>query len=463
MSELYLFAVPLLFVGMVGLALHLYRVPVHGVYIFLFLSSVTIAPTLPVVGDRLSSSDYVMTLTIFYAFINGKVFCRVNREIYFIDKTADLFILLCVVSSLLAMMFYEDIIRPFVYMVIYVYGYFCFKVIVRLLDSKDKLYKAFLSYGAGAALLTLVGALAATGVYKPAWTYDPIINRISSTMRNSGQVASYLGPALFVFAYVLGIKEFKLRYKYIAAGLLGMAGLVLLATGSRISFVIFIFAMLYVVYVTFRKYRKVTVTRVPIVTLGIVSISIMAFFVITVWVGGEYTYKIGDETTAPQERAVRLFIQNYLEDTTKSADTVEVWGGTRYVEISAAMDVFWENPIFGLGTGMFSVTQRMHEVHNSYFSILVENGILALLIYLWMVFQIFRALFRKMRSYKQKEFEFVYRMIVGSLVVLLIYQMTTNGIRQRPFWFVPALAVVAVSVLRGRSDQDTFKSPQLGV
>jgi hypothetical protein len=72
-------------------------------------------------------------------------------------------------------------------------------------------------------------------------------------------------------------------------------------------------------------------------------------------------------------------------------------------------------------------------------------------------------LFRKIRSNRQKENEFIYRMVVGSFLVLLIYQMTTNGVRQRPFWFVPALAVAAVSVFGSRTERRALNVRHIGV
>ena len=40
------------------------------------------------------------------------------------------------------------------------------------------------------------------------------------------------------------------------------------------------------------------------------------------------------------------------------------------------------------------------------------------------------------------------RLVVLGFMSIAIYQVTTNGMRQRPFWFVPAIAIATASVLR---------------
>lgn len=437
-------------VALVGIVIALpvmFRISVRpeiGIYLFLFLSSITIAPDFPVVGDRLAVADFVMGFTILAAWLRRRQ-RRLEPRLRRVERYADMLILFCTVSSLLGIAFGVDPMRAALFMVIYLYGYLSFKTIVRHVNTPEKVKNACLAWGVGAALVILVGFLASTGIYKPAWTYDAIIGRISSTMKDSGQVSSYMAPALLMYIFMVTNREIRPLYRLGALGLCAMGVVVLLGTGSRISFVMLLFFLAYAVFLTLRRWRH-RISRTPLLLFLAGTFIAGGSYVVSVWTDTSERY--GLLTTSPFERAIKIFSEQTRTMDSTSGSVLEDIGGTRYEEIMAALKHFPEHPIFGVGSGLFGITYRMNEVHNSAFSLLIENGVLAFLLYWLWWGAIVSLLLRCRRAAWSSKLKFIYTLALGMVAVFLIYQMTTNGLRQRPFWFVPALALCSYRLLR---------------
>ena len=421
------------------LAARIFRNPVEGVYLFVFLASITIAPRFPVMGDRLSISDLVMALTIAATTLRGELFAPAPPGRRLPDQLAGLFVALCTVSSAAALINGQDPARVVLFSVIYLYGYLCLRVILRLIDSRARFVRMCLFWAAGAALVSIVGALAASGIWRPAWTVDPQINRISATMKMSGQVASYLGPALFILFVLATSRALPRALNLLALGLFGMAVVVMIGTGSRLAFGIVILVVLYLAALLLRDGGGQLRRGPALAALGI-GMTVFLGFAATVWSDRSESYSL--TATSPFERALRIFAETSRNEHAGIAD----WGGTRYDEISTATANLWRDPLFGTGSGMFSATYRINEVHNTYIGILAENGPIAFAAFVlwWGVvgFVLARAAFGRGGDGQR----LIARLAFGAFLSLALYQVTTNGLRQRPFWFVTAAAVCAVTL-----------------
>lgn len=424
-------------------ALRIMRRPEIGIYLFLFLSSITMTPGFPLVGDRLAFADFVMAFTILAAWIGGRRH-HVEPQVRHVELYADVLITFCTVSSLLGIAFGVDPGRAALFMVIYVYGYLVFKTIVRRIDSPEKFRSACVAWGLGAALVIVVGFMAATGIYRPPWAFDPEIHRISSTMRGSGQVSSYIAPALLVYVFAAGNRRLRPWYRFVATVLCAMALVVLLGTGSRISFVMLLFFLAYVAFLTLRRRRHFS--RVPLALLVTGMVILGGSFAVSVWQDTSEEYSL--LKTSPFERPIKMFSEQARRTQKGGEGVLEEFGGTRYGEVNVALRHFLDRPIFGVGSGLFSETFQMSEVHNSAFSLLIENGVFAFLLYWFWWGSIALLLLRSRRMARTPELRFVYTLAIGMVMVFLLYQMTTNGLRQRPFWFVPALALCSYRLLR---------------
>ena len=104
---------------------------------------------------------------------------------------------------------------------------------------------------------------------------------------------------------------------------------------------------------------------------------------------------------------------------------------------------------------MFSETYRLNELHNTYFSILAENGLWAFICFvLWWGWQM--ALHLRLIRRSQGEIRLVLRLAFAAMLTLCIYQMSINGMRQRPFWFIPGLTLSALALARQSPSKAEF-------
>lgn len=438
MSALFVaFALIGLIIG-VYICLRISKDPLLGVCMFVFGSSVTMMPNLPIVGDRLAVADFIMVYTILVCVISGVFFSSAPLGLKLVDQFALLFISVATISSLLALMKGGEPLRVTLFMLIYLYGYCCFRLIIRIIRNRRDLERVAMWWFAGTALAVSIGFLASTGIFRPAWTFDPIIGRINSTFKMSGQLASYVGPAMFILLYLAASKRVPLAPRLLVICLF-LAGLVvLLGAGSRIAFVVMVFAGLAGVWIVGRS-RLREFSRAPLLIAFASAALAFSVFVVAIWTDTSTSY--GLTTTPPFERAVKLWSEQF-----RSGPELSTLGGTRYDEVSAVLENFWDHPFVGTGSGMFGLTYNMNEVHNTYFSVLAENGLFAFIILVsWWTLILF--LLSKAIHRTRGEARVLMRFATAAFIVISIYQLTTNGMRQRPFWFVPALALSAAAVV----------------
>lgn len=421
------------------LGARIFRNPVEGVYLFVALSGITIAPAFPVIGDRLSVADLVMVLTIAATALRGEIFAPPPPGRRLADQLAALFVALCTLSSAAALIHGQDPARVVLFSAIYLYGYLCLRVMLRLIDTPERFARMCLFWAAGAVLVSTVGVLAASGIWRPGWSVDPLTGRLSATMKMSGQVASYLGPALFILFWLGTGRRLGIRRNLLALGVLAMALVVMIGTGSRLAFGIVVLAVAYMAALLAGADRGL-LRRGPALGALCLGLGVFLAFAAPVWTDESESYSLA--RTSPFERALRIFAETSRDGRAGLAD----WGGTRYDEVSTAAANLWRDPLFGTGSGMFSATYRLNEVHNTYVGILAENGPLALLAFLAWWGWTATLLLRAASGGGGPGARLMARLALGAFLSLALYQITTNGLRQRPFWFVSAAAVCAVTL-----------------
>lgn len=414
--------------------------PVLGICLFVFLSSITIMPPVPIIGDRLAVADFIMIYTLGVCAFQGKLFGRAPSGVKLVDEMATLFICISVISSFYALIFRgADVTRVLLFLFIYIYGYFCFRIIIRMVRDKGTLERVLIWWACGTLIVTFFGILASTGIYKPFWTFDPIIGRISSTFKFSGQVASYVGPSLFIFFYLATTSRLNMLTRLLFILSLFGASVVLLGAGSRIAFVIMLFAIVSGVYTILSSQSK-ELRRGPLMLAFLIAGFTFVGFASTLIADKSTSY--GLTTTSPFERAIKIWSEQK-----DSGANIQTIGGTRYEEIATVLQNFENHPILGVGTGMFSSTYKINEVHNTFFGILAENGLAGFIVFLFWWTLILKFLLDS-KNLCSSQGKLIIRLTLGAFFVLAIYQLTTNGLRQRPFWFVPALVISASIAVR---------------
>lgn len=429
--------------GLVFALPRLYARPELGAYAFIFLSSITISPDLPLVEDRLIFADLVMAVTIGVLISSGRFFERLPKEKRLFDILAMTFFMIVALSSVVALFSNADATRTVFFTIIYFYGYCAFRAMLILIDDEVKLVRLLLVWMSGAALVVTVGVLAASGVIAPDWAFDEKIGRLSATMQNSGQVSSYIGPVLLAYFFVATATSVSLKWRLFALAIIAGSCVVLLGTGSRISFMMMLVSIVYACAVVMLSSSR-TIGRGLPMAAALVGGIVFASYSVTVWQDTSEEY--GLLTTSPFERAIRMF----AERTRNEEAGIEEWGGTRYDEISIALDNIEKHPVFGTGSGAFSRTYKINEVHNTYVNVLAENGALAFLaLVAWWGLIAVTLMRLSLRGGGQRQ-RFLSRLAFGGFIILCLYQMTTNGLRQRPFWFASATAICFIAVASRR-------------
>jgi O-antigen ligase len=426
-------------------ALGAMRATVYGIYGFIFLSAITKAPEWPIVGDRLVTADFLMAFTLLLALGRGQLTAPAPQSLRSVDELATLFILLATFSSVLAAIMMPDPTRTLMFAAIYIYGYCCFRLIIRTITTWDRFRALCVWWLAGASMIVVIGFLSGAKIYAPEWSIEPVINRTTATMKYAAQIPSYLGPAIFIMFFLATAPRLKKTYQVLGLGLLGASAFVLLGAGTRTGFVILVFCFVYGVGSTLAG--RMRVRRGPLLVAATAGAIAFMGFAVSVWTDTSQSYSLVG--TSPFERALRIF-----SETSRNDDAgVSEWGGTRSGEIALAVEALPNHPFFGTGSGMFSTRYQSNEIHNTYFTILAENGLIAFTVFMLWYLAIWQRLFLALRS-ATPERKLMFRFILGGVTVLMLYQMTLNGMRQRPFWFVPAVALSAAAIAHREKQAD---------
>lgn len=188
--------------------------------------------------------------------------------------------------------------------------------------------------------------------------------------------------------------------------------LCLLGTFARASWAVFLFGSLFTLYY-FRKlslisFRKVTSTL-------LVSASLFFVFVSLTPVGNEFFHIVGSRFN-PEDTYTRLSIAGHLK--------------SRLL----ALHYWQESPILGLGVGGFWLKPGAGiHTHSTYFTILVERGLIGLMLFLGFFFQLFRVVKSKIRLARKynDNMMLVYNIgflggLIGLLVGNFLYQMNSE-------------------------------------
>ncbi|MFH5804417.1 O-antigen ligase family protein [Alienimonas sp. DA493] len=458
---------PLILVGIgaaAALFVFLAKNPLRGIYFYLFSCAILLAPELPVVREKLTGAEAVFAATLLALICFSGRIRRGPAPLLPIQRTV-LIAAGCWVASVFASLVANYLAGSLVSVgrsgleaATYAYGFVVSFVIVHYVDTWEKWRTCLLAWTLGGGVVTAVG-LMAMSIYSPAWTKDDFSGRISSTLRESNQVASYLGPLLPVAAFVLrspGPSRLWSSWAARTAGFCLLAGafVVMLGTGSRTAFLITgaaFAALMVLLFVVAPKERvKAGVTRF----LAVGGLAAMIWFVYGVATDTGERYALG--VTKPWERPVRIFAE-ILRGERDATDT-------RVEQVARLSRTWTDRPVFGAGPGNYSPLTRGHEIHNSYLNILAELGLVGVTAFgFWMLTAVGLARTSAAIAPRGEARVIVYGFLAGC-VLLLLYQITILGMRQRPLWFVNGLLICLPRVLldlhlRQSTDRDAASDP----
>lgn len=437
--------IAVLLVG-VALAFVIFRTPVFGVYGYLFGSAVLLTPNLPLVREKLAACDFVM-LIVFVSFFANRSKWKLQALLP-IQKSAlgigGAYLLICAFSILINASEIQDTSRSLVEYIVYLYGFAACVAIVVLVDTKAKWRNCLIAWCFGAGVVGIFATLAASGIYNPGWGRDEFTRRISSTLRESGQISSYCGPILPFMVFASSISLVPTRIRTVLYCLIIPVIVAILGSGSRIALLILVTSLIGVFVL-----RPMFPTRNPLGGLAfwliaLVSVGGLAKTVYEVSTDTSQVYAAGQ--TSPFERPIRIM--------------AEWWRGERGLDSTREKQAYLfsqrylNHPILGIGLGNYSVKYRTHEIHNSYLSSIAETGAMgfcALLLWLTAVWRIGVSGFRISRD---PDYRLLIACVLFGFLLLLMYQVTTLGLRQRPWWFLPALIICIPRILTSPEQAD---------
>lgn len=415
------------------------REPIYGVYAYLVGSAVLLTANLPVVREKLAACDFIMLMVLASYFVNPSKWQV--KGLLPIQATAlrfaGIYVAICGLSIAANVAHIEKLTRPLVEYAVYVYGFVACIAIVVLVDTQAKWRNCLIAWCFGTGIVGIFATLAATGLYDPGWGRDEFTMRISSTLRESGQISSYCGPILPFLVFASSINTVPPSIRRILYVLIVPVIIAILGSGSRIAFLILI-ASLGGVFLM----RPLFPTRSQLGNLAFWIIAVAAFAglsrtVYHVATDTSQVYAAGQ--TSPFERPIRIFAEWWRGD--RGLDT------TRQQQAERFYSRFFNHPLFGIGLGNYSPHYRSHEIHNSFLSALAETGVVGFTALLLWLASIWRCATVGLRYTRDLDYRLLIACVMFGFLLLLMYQVTTLGLRQRPWWFIPALMICIPRIL----------------
>ena len=410
------------------------RRPARGLYMYLFLCGFLLTPKLPVVREKLCAADAVLVGTLAVLALTWHRRRRppvpLLRSQTAVLQAAALFVLVAGASLVINTLGHrQDVQRGVIEVATYILGLLAMGAIVLEIDTWAKWRRAVAAWGAGAAAVTAVG-LVSMFVYSPAWTRDAYSGRISATMKTSLQLASYVAPVVPAAALLLERRRGGWPSRVLSAGLVLGAFAVLIGTGSRSAFLITVAAAAGTVLLLHAdaRQRRTTSRMAELMAVGGV---VGAVLLVVLAATDPGTHYVGG-STPPHLRAVRLFT-----DLAKGRGMGDE--DRRLPATTRPLAGLAEAPAFGVGPSNFGVYHGQEEVHNSFLTALGETGLFgfaALMAFFACTAHAAVKAGWMLRRHPERMLTTAFLLGFG---LLMLYQMTVNGLRQRPLWFVCGL------------------------
>lgn len=426
---------------------YMVRRPEYAVYGAFALSGILMAPSLPVVGSQLAIPDIPIVLSIgivALSVVSGGRSREVARELIrerspvrwaFIALAV--FLVLAPISVISgAVRFAADSGDGVLTVVNYLYGALMAAAVVFLIDDWKMWQRCLIAWLAGAAVVGVIAATAFAGL-GPQWALTDAGHRVVSTLRRVNQLHSYVAPAMaLAFAFFFS-RQAPLWGRIVSAVLFALAAIALLASGSRTAFI-----MLAIALAGVAVFAAVFARRSPViagVTLAIVALGAAALVALTVVVARDGQGALPASMRAAA-RPIVQFQRGFDFDT---------FLGPRAEQLRLVAEHWSDHPVLGVGPANFTrYFEHRHEVHNSYLGVLMEQGIPGFLALLAFLFFVMYAAIRALGGSAPPAGRVLVAMAAFAFILVLIYGLTTFGLRQRVFWLSAGLLLSAARVAR---------------
>ena len=317
------------------------------------------------------------------------------------------------------------------------YGAMMTFTVVLLVQTEAQWKGCLIGWMIGAAVVVIVGIWAMSGS-APSWTFDEFTGRISSTLKFENQIASYLVPVLTISIIWCVSKGVLPIYRNCIIILAICMAITLIGTGSRTAFLLLILMALSLclfIVVQFnntslkRSYLGGLIFLCSVGLIGYVTIAIALF---------DGNYVLG-KTPAWQRPVVALY------------QSIERGNGIDHTREKQA-DIVEENAdramFLGNGPKLYGNKLHTEEIHNTYAGVYIETGLLG--IFSLLLF-LLTTIFIGWKSKATPEMKLLFIAAVFGFLLLLLYNFTMYGLRQRTIWLMAGLLLSANTISQNRN------------
>ena len=415
------------------------RNPMVFFYFSLAATSFLKTPELPYVREKLAATEIGLLLVwLFWGMIPKS---RIEQpSLNAVYRYGGFFALICFLSTGLAVLFgspnvagselsEKNVAYSLIEAMNYTYGVLIVWTTVRLLDSWQRWISAILAWMAGMAIASFIGAAAVAG-FAPDWAFEET-GRICSTLKNENQVPSMILPIILAVLLTTVRTGLNFRYRVFCVLLAVAAMITALGTGSRTAALMLLLSGLglyWIIASSAKAGRVIDLTLLSGLTIAFSAAVVFYFWFAWMLYDGQYSLM---KTPSWQRPAVLLI--EWIQGT-RDLDS------TRPAQIKTAMEHFWNSPILGTGPKLGGFYVEINgEVHNTYFSLLLETGILGLGSFLALLGSAALRAMVTSRTCPYPWYAILARCLLVGLVLLGLYNATMLGLRQRNIWFLIGL------------------------
>lgn len=421
------------------------KAPERGIYIAFFSSGILNTVSLGPLRDKVGLTEIVVLLTWFAMLVNHS---WRSQRIFLtgLQRLALLFLAVFVLTEWVSFLvnnadFYGALTGSLVETLNITYGSLMVVTVIMLIKTPHQWKSCLVGWLAGSLLVSSVGLWAMSGS-APSWTLDEYTGRISSTLKFENQIPSYIIPILMVsLIWRVSSSLRKEQRLLISTLILGMV-VILIGTGSRTALLLLIIVAMFLPIVLAWQINNRFLLK------GSLGLNIiMGIFALFTYISAAMTFYDGDYLlgkTPAWQRPVVMMYENFTEGS--GVDT------TRLEQASLVIEKADVAMFIGNGPKLYGNKFQVEEIHNTYAGVYIETGLMGLITLLIFLMLTITTIFRARPG---SELRLLFIAAGLGFILLIIYNLTMYGLRQRTLWLMAGLLLSSATLSKNRIEHHT--------
>lgn len=421
------------------------KAPERGIYIAFFSSGILNTVSLGPLRDKVGLTEIVVLLTWFAMLVNHS---WRSQRIFLtgLQRLALLFLAVFVLTEWVSFLvnnadFYGALTGSLVETLNITYGSLMVVTVIMLIKTPHQWKSCLVGWLAGSLLVSSVGLWAMSGS-APSWTLDEYTGRISSTLKFENQIPSYIIPILMVsLIWRVSSSLRKEQRLLISTLILGMV-VILIGTGSRTALLLLIIVAMFLPIVLAWQINNRFLLK------GSLGLNIIVgIFALFTYISAAMTFYDGDYLlgkTPAWQRPVVMMYENFTEGS--GVDT------TRLEQASLVIEKADVAMFIGNGPKLYGNKFQVEEIHNTYAGVYIETGLMGLITLLIFLMLTITTIFRARPG---SELRLLFIAAGLGFILLIIYNLTMYGLRQRTLWLMAGLLLSSATLSKNRIEHHT--------